>query len=327
MMESDDRTGVPACWVLSPGHAGMENQAIGLAERLGTPFAIRRVRPRAPWTWLPVTAWPAPMRALGPDSDALSPPWPELLIASGRRAIPYAVAIRRASGGRCFCLYLQDPRIDPRHFDLVVPPAHDGLAGANVEATLGALHRITPARLAEAADRWRGSFAALPRPLAAVMLGGSNKVYRLTPPRMRALGESLAALARREGIGLAVTASRRTGADNLAAFRAGLGDTPAKVWDGVGDNPYFGMLALAEHLLVTADSVSMASEAVATGKPVHVLELDGDGGKFARFHADLRRRGYARSFDGSLPAWTYAAPDEPGRIAAIVRERLADRRR
>lgn len=326
-MASDDRQPAPAsCWVLSPGHAGMENQALGLAERLDVPFSVKRVRPRRPWIWLPVTHWPAPHLALDRTAgDALEPPWPDLLIASGRRAIPYALAIRRASAGRTFTIYLQDPRIAPAHFDLVVPPEHDGLAGDNVASTLGALHRITPARLTEAADAWHARFADLPRPLAAVLLGGSNKVFRLTPERLRDFGRHLAALAADRGIGLVVTASRRTGEANLAAFREGLDTTPAYVWDGRGDNPYFAMLALSDHLILTADSVSMASEAVATGKPVHVLTLEGDGGKFARFHAALVERGYARPFEGELPVWDYLAPDEPGRIAALVRARYAAR--
>ena len=38
------------------------------------------------------------------------------------------------------------------------------------------------------------------------------------------------------------------------------------------DNPYLGYLAMADEIIVTADSISMLSEAYATGKPVHMFD-------------------------------------------------------
>src|SRR3546814_3642619 len=37
-------------------------------------------------------------------------------------------------------------------------------------------------------------------------------------------------------------------------------------------NPNFGILGLADHVIVTGDSVNMVSEAASTGKPVHRSE-------------------------------------------------------
>ena len=47
---------------------------------------------------------------------------------------------------------LFDPRVNPREFDVVVPPIHDGLEGANVMPIVGACHRITPQRMDEAVN-------------------------------------------------------------------------------------------------------------------------------------------------------------------------------
>ena len=116
-----------------------------------------------------------------------------------------------------------------------------------------------------------------------------------------------------------VTPSRRTGAAGLALLRQRLGGFSAVIWDGSGDNPYFAYLALADAVLVTADSVSMISEAAATGKPVHILDLDGGNSKFARFHEAMQAAGITRPFSGSIESWSYSIPDDTARAGAALR--------
>jgi hypothetical protein len=162
----------------------------------------------------------------------------------------------------------------------------------------------------------------LPRPLVGVLIGGSNRVYRLTPAIMARLGAQLAALAG-NGYGIAITPSRRTGETALRALREGLHGTAHFLWDGGGENPYLGLLAHADALLVTADSVNMVSEAAATGKPVYIVDLEGGSAKFQRFHALFRRKGIARPFAGAIEQWSYTPPDDTARAAAEIRRRLA----
>lgn len=313
----------PGCWVLSDGKAGTEVQSIGLAEALGLEPEVKRLKIRAPWRWLPPSCWPAPLRSLDPGGAVLAPPWPELLIAGGRLTAAPAAAVRRSGEGATFAVQLQDSKIDPRRFDLVVTPEHDRLRGANVLTTLGALHRVTPARLSAAAERLAPRLEGLPRPLVAVLIGGANRAYRLTSAVVERLTADLAALARDRGASLLVTASRRTGAEQEAALRAGLAGVAAEFWDGSGENPYLGYLGLADALVVTGDSVTMISEAAATGKPVHVVELPGGTAKFRRFHAAMRAAGVTRPFDGGLESWRYPPLDETARIATEIRRRLA----
>lgn len=312
----------PRCWVLSDGKAGAEAQSLGLAEALGLVPEVKRLAVRAPWRWLPPALWPLPLVAPGPKGATLAPPWPDLVIACGRLTAAPAAALRRAGRGATRAIQIQDPRLDPRRFDLVIAPAHDRLEAANVLTTLGALHRTTPARLAAAAARLAPRLEALPRPRVAVLVGGDSKVHRMTPDAARRLGRDLAALARTRGAGLMVTVSRRTGSEAEAALRAALDGVAAELWDGEGENPYFGYLGLADAVLVTADSVTMASEAATTGKPVHVIALAGGSAKFRRFHEALREAGVTRPFTGRLDSWSYAPLHETARVAALVRERL-----
>ena len=320
---------IPETWVLSDGKAGTKNQALGLAEAVGLPFSVKRLVPRKLWRAPPAALWTLPLGMLalklipGPGSAPLSPPWPTLLIAAGKPSVGPAIAIRRAALGQTLVVQLQDPRVDPRHFDLVAAPRHDGLRGRNVIATRGALHRVTKARLDEAAARFAPLLASLPRPLVAVLIGGSSAHYTLTEATTTRLIEQLKSLQASTGAGLAITASRRTGDANARALHNALTGAGIFFWNGEGENPYFGLLALADAIVVTEDSVSMTSEAASTGKPVFTVPLEGGSAKFLRFHQGLRADGVTRPFSGALDRWTYSALDDTESVAAVIRERLA----
>lgn len=311
-----------SCWVVSVEYAGMENQCVGLAEAIGLRWIVKHVYPTAPWKYLPPRFWWRPLETSSP-ADRFQPPWPDVLIASGWRSVAAAMAVRRASGGKTFTIYIQNPHVHPRRFDIVIAPQHDALRGDNVLLTAGALHRVVPARLAEAGRRLAPALAHLPRPLVAVLVGGSNQRQEVSPAVIGDLADKLAALSRGYGAGIVVTPSRRTGAANERILQERLHDLPAVVWDGQGENPYFGYLGLADAIVVTADSVSMVSEACATGKPVYIYELEGGGRRLRRFHESLRAAGITRPFAGVLEHWSYPPLDDTARVAATIRERLA----
>lgn len=314
-------TATKSCWVVTDGKAGMESQCVGLAEALGFDPIIKRVGMRAPWRQLSPYLRLGHRFAFRPGSDPLEPPWPDLLIGSGRRSIAAVLHVRaesRKAGRPTITVQIQDPVIASRHFDLVIAPAHDRPKGRNVLTTFGALHRITPAKLVAEAARLAPRVADLPRPLIGALIGGANAAYRFGPGEARQLGAALRQAAQSVHGSLLVTPSRRTGEKNLAQLKAALGDVPAFVWDGKGENPYFGMLGLADQIVVTSDSVNMVSEAVATGKPVHVFDLPGGSTKFARFHDAMRSKGLTHPFAGALEAHRPATADDDMRRAVTA---------
>jgi uncharacterized protein len=319
MTDPSDRT-APLVWVVTDGKVGIVNQAVGLAEATGFPFIEKVIALRAPWRWLPANIWPPGLRGTSAEGDQLTPPWPDMVISCGRQSIGPARAIKAKSGA--FHVHIQHPRMSLLSFDLLVVPEHDCLTGDNVVATRGAIHRITPTRLAEAAKTFAPMLAGLPRPLIAVLIGGGSRAHQLTPTLTRDIAARLRTFAAETGGGLAVTASRRTGADNEAILRAQLSGDNAFVWDGEGENPYFGLLGLADHIVVTTDSVNMVSEACRTGKPVHVIDLDGGSAKFDSFHRQFRDAGFTRPFTGKADQWSYVPLDETGRAAAEIHKRF-----
>lgn len=312
-------------WTLTVGHAGFESQAIGLAEAIGGTIVAKRARPRPPWTVIPANLALPPLAAVDTTSDKLVPPWPDVLISCGRRTVGLALKIRQISDGHTFCVHIQDPLVDPGRFDLVAAPAHDGLEGENVVVTRGAIHRVTPAKLAAAAEQFGPMLELMQRPLVAVLVGGSNRRYHMTAAAMANLCGRLKTLCEKHGASLAITISRRTSAPCTAMLREQMAGLPALVWEGEGENPYLGFLALADAFVVTEDSVSMISEVASTGKPIYVAALEGGGGRFRRFHHNFRAAGITRPFDGTLDSWQYESPDDTARVAAEVRRRLLAR--
>jgi len=301
--------------VVTDGKSGMESQCVGLAEALGLDPAIFRIALREPWRSL------APNLRFGLANafvqNPFAPPWPDLLIATGRQSVPASLYIRKMSP-RTRRVQIQNPAVHPRNFDLVIAPIHDDLWGTNVIQTIGALHRATPERLAEESNAFLPRIAHLPRPRIGVLVGGASGAYRFGADDAGALASEVRDQALHLGASLMVTPSRRTGGNNTAILRNAVSDLPAFFWDGTGGNPYFGILGCADVLLVTADSVNMITEACASGHPVYVYDLPGGREKSGRFHEGLYLRGYARRYEGSLEPLPVNRLYEMTRIARAV---------
>lgn len=307
------------CWIVTEGMAGTESQCLGVAEALGVMPEIKRINLRQPWKSF--SPWLGFESRLTFTGDPLLPPWPGLLIASGRKAIAAARYIKRQSGGKTFTVMIQDPRVSPKQFDLVAVPAHDPTRSDNVIVTSAAPNRVQPERLDDARFEFEHRLSSLPQPRVAVLIGGSSKAYDLTLPIAEKLAKDLKKLAK-QGFGLMITASRRTGEENHKILQKALDLENVYFWNGSGANPYFGFLAWADFILVTADSVSMLSEAATTGKPVYMIPLEGGATRLNAFHDNLIQQGVIRRFEGKLMPYDYKPLDDAGLIAAEIKKRL-----
>jgi uncharacterized protein len=307
-------------WVLTTGEAGMRSQALGLAEAVGLPIVEKRISLKRPWSWLPGGLLPMPLSALDRKSDALAPPWPRLVVGCGRRSIGVALTVKRLSGGRTLAAYVQNPEWGLQGFDLVAALPHDGVAGANVVTVATALHGVTAQKLAAARENWRERLALQGRPILGVFVGGNNGSYRLTAEIAAQLIRILRGAHARHGMSAAITPSRRTAGStkNLIA-NALASESWGWLWDEGGENPYLGILALADRLIVTGESISMISEALATGRPVHILPLEGQGRRHDAFLTRIVEEGLASLIEGDELDWSFVSPgpsastEEPAR--------------
>jgi mitochondrial fission protein ELM1 len=306
------------CWVITEGMIGTQNQCVGVAEALGLNPIIKQITLRQPWKTL--TPWLG-FECAQTFSNPLIGPWPDLLIASGRKAIAASRYIKKQSDGKTFTVHIQDPKCNPNDFDLVAVPHHDILREENVMVTHGAPNCLTTEKLETAHTKFTNQFSALLLPRIAVLIGGNSRTHTMTADIMHNLVKQLKSI----NGSLMITTSRRTGEENLQILQDGLQGTNAYIWDGTGDNPYHGMLAYADHILVTADSVSMISDAGTTGKPVHVIPLEGASPRFDRFHQHMHDINVSRPFDGNLERWSYEPLDDAQIIANAIKEAMQKR--
>ncbi len=308
----------PAIWVLTDGKAGDEVQCVGVAERIGVRPDVRRVNPGKPWVWLmprgPIDPREGPER----ENSPIRPPFPDILIASGRRAAAYVRAVKQASNGRCFTVFLKDARVGTKAADLIWVPQHDRLRGANVLVTLSSPHRVTPQKLAAARTDPPPALAALPGPRVAVLAGGDSRHHTFRPQDIARFVGLLDQLAT-SGASLMGSRSRRTPPALDAALAEVFARHKGWWWDGTGQNPYLALLAHADAIVATADSVNMIGEAVTTGSPVLVFEPHGGHGKIGKFLEGLKAHGAVHHFEGHLAGAPYAPLDATDEIAAAVR--------
>jgi len=306
------------CWIVTDGHAGNVRQAVALAQALGFPAPQQwNLHTAAPWRWLAPRRLPMAAHAFGAVfAQALAQP-PRLVIGCGRQGA-LASRLLRAAGTKA--VQILDPRIATRHWDAVIAPAHDALIGGNVITPLCSLHPVDAAWLATARHD-HPELGALPGPRSVLLLGGPIAAVALDANWWRSVLALLERLRAADG-SILVSTSRRTPAWLRAAAGAMLPHTPGLRWLDAsdGENPYPGLLAWADRIIVSPDSVNMISEACATEVPVWVPGMTLARGRHARFLHALQARGRIRGESDDAAPWPITPLLELPAIVRQVRE-------
>lgn len=315
-------------WVISDGTKGMEVQSIGLATRMGLDLTIIRLSPPSllhsmpRMGALPLMGLP---QAIKPYAEK---GWPDVIITTGKRMAGLSILLRRLSKGQSKTIHIQDPKLPPRLFDVMIVPSHDKCRGDNVLVTTGSLNALTPEKIKTAASDVPELITILPKPLIVFMIGGSNRRYSVGEAELYRLGEYASALAHATESSVAFVPSRRS--SELAAqcirkmMGRGLITTPSYwIWDpDEDDNPYPGILEHAAAVVVTSDSVNMTCEACLSGKPVYRYDFREEQGRIGLFHRVMDEGGYTRPLEpitaSTFPGEAGQYLDETSRIAAIL---------
>ncbi|MFQ5643934.1 MAG: mitochondrial fission ELM1 family protein [Thiogranum sp.] len=267
-------------WLVTGYRAGERSQIMALAEALGWPFELKALSYRKSEFRTSLFRGSDLRGVRLQDSSKLTPPWPDLVISAGMRNEPVGRWIRDQSGGRTRLVHIGRPWAAPDRFDLVITtPQYRLAAHERVLQNAMPLNQVTPGRLAEQGRRLLPRVEDLPRPRIGVILGGNSGPYTLGPGAAARIAQQAGRMALQRNGSLLVSTSARTSQQAVQAFQRHI-PVPHYLYRWRADddsNPYFGILALSDELIVTADSISMLGEACATGKPLYMADLGGYG--------------------------------------------------
>lgn len=258
-------------------------------------------------------------RPNNPNSP-IAPPFPDVVISSGRRALPYLKAIKKASGNKTITVCLKDPKTGTSAADVIWVPVHDRLRGDNVIATLTSPHPLSLELLSEALIEAEKRFADYPPKRIGLILGGSTRGISWNPDTCADLEHKLSQIPR-DGHSILAVASRRTPPQLEESVKNTLADHNLFYSNGIdeNDNPYRLVLSIADILIVTGDSHNMVSEALATGKPVYVFRPQGLKQKLHQFLADLEDLKLIRNFDGNIETFPTKRVNSTDQIVDAIR--------
>jgi uncharacterized protein len=284
---------------------------------LGLEADIRHVKPRAIYAWLMPFGPLDPLERSSQKGSPIAPPFPDMVIASGRRTVPYLRTIKRASGKKTFTVFLKDPRTSRHGADFIWVPEHDALRGTHVYTTLTPPHRISAHRLAQEQTKPDPRLVGLPHPRFAVLAGGDSRHHHFTEEDQKRFLLDLQKLAD-QGVSLMISSSRRTPPSLTQALKELVAQRRGFFWDGTGKNPYAALLAMSDTIVVTADSYNMMGEACAAGVPLLVFSPSGGHPKLDHFIKALYEQGIAHPFDGTLKGERFPPLDATPLVASAI---------
>lgn len=311
----------PRVWALLDDRAGNTAQTRGIAQALG--FAFTEI----PVTYTRLVQLPNALRrtsflgiARSTKKALLDMDTPDVIITTGRRLAPLALALKRRFP-HVFLIHLMHPDCPLDGFDCVILPEHDQpQPRPNVLTSLGAPHALSPASLKELAAK--ATPPCKTRPIIAVLIGGDNKYGTMEVQEIDAIVDVLRPTMTPSTF-LHVTTSRRTSATCVQRLKQVLSTYPHTLYTygNHATNPYPAMLGFADAIIVTGDSVAMCTESCATGKPVFIAITHATTSpKHQRFISSLFAKGYAKPLDRFSLSWHPEQPLlEAQRLAPLLR--------
>jgi len=261
-----------------------------------------------------------------PPLPALTTPdeFPDILITCGRRMAGVSIALKARAQRRRIKLttiHLQDPRLSPNYFDILIVPQHDRVRGDNVIVTKAALNRLNQKSIAAAAAALPANWRQAASPRVAILFGGDNRRYKISDKMAENMIAQLKRYHHASGGTVFLVPSRRCPPALWQKLQAGLSTSNCLVADQNQPNPYPGVLALADTLIVTSDSVNMVSEAASTGKPVFVAYWTEERGRIGKFHKAMQAGNHTARLGTEALKNGFVPLDE----TAMVRQNIAAR--
>ena len=330
-MEAHLQKAIMSVWCVTDGTAGMHFQALALAaimkwdqssafsDIVVKPHPILRRVPRL-GRWAPnlpvVQNQNSPLAKIGKTKN-----FPSIMLTCGRRVAGISMALKtraKRAGADMITIHLQDPRLNPAFFDILIVPQHDRARGNNVIVTKGALNHMDQTHIAASANTAPHLWQTATSPRVVVMIGGNNRRYKISYDMTTHMAQQLAAFATTNNANLFLVPSRRCPDTVFKHLQTALSRNHCMSTTNGQPNPYPGILATADAVIVTSDSINMVSEAASTGKPVLIAYWQPETGRIAKFHQTMRDNNHTEPLTRFWPTGPFAILDE----SVVIRQQV-----
>ncbi|MDH3900136.1 MAG: mitochondrial fission ELM1 family protein [Gammaproteobacteria bacterium] len=275
-MMTTHREGSPRTWVVLGDKQGDNAQVEAIVQALPWPCERRHIQVLDEFVFGKPKVGPTLYHIDRERSDPLEPPWPDLILTIGRRPANVALWIRKQSGGHTKIVIVGKPSSMPDDYDLVIYSAENQFPPrTNLQGISLPLMRIDAAAVDAAAETWEPRFADLPRPLTVFLVGGPTGPFIFNDTAIRRLLSTITRVLDETHGSAYITTSRRTPPAAVDALRNRLPEgAQLFAWTAEArENPYHGLLGLADGFVVTGDSISMMVEVIRLRKPLAIFPL------------------------------------------------------
>ena len=304
--------------LLTEGMHGMISQVEGLAKALDLDFTHHKVELNNFWKFIPPKLTPISNKVYK-HFDATNY---DIIISCGRKSVVPSIYLKKNSQKKIINIHIQDPKVNLKHFDIIVTPEHDGVTGDNVISSKGAIHYLTEQEISSSKDYLTGRLDNKKNYLGLI-IGGPNKYYNYSNQIIERVLLKVKKISELNKLQVIAIPSIRTPKNIITMTSEILGENHVAI-NEVDKRAYLSTLAISKYLVVTCDSTSMISEAAITGKPVYVEELPTKKNdyRFKKFRDLFTKLNIIKKLDKNLEYWTYKKLDESNRIAKEIKEKI-----
>lgn len=303
--------------LLTQGMHGMISQVEGLSKALNLSYKHHTIKLKPFWNFIPPKFTPISENLLTENFICNS----KIIISCGRKSVIHSVALKKRFKENIFNIHIQNPKVSPKHFDLIICPEHDDLRGSNVITTVGAVHYLSKKEIEKHSKYIK--LEKEDKKIVSFIIGGPNKYYDYSDQQINIIFNKVKTLFTPDKYKLIIIPSYRTPKDIIKkAFNTFSHNN--LVFKEVDKSAYLSSLCISDLIIVTCDSTSMISEAAITGKPIYVANMlpIKNNNRFKNFYNKFKALEIIRDLEDNIDLWSYDQLDEANRIAPIILERM-----
>ena len=306
--------------LLTEGFHGMISQVEGLAKALDLDFIREKIELNNFWKLFPPKITPVKNFVFKNKLDHKF----NIVISCGRKSVIPSLYLKNKYKSKIINIHIQDPKVSLSNFDFIIVPEHDSLFGENVVTSKGAIHYLTNDELIENENYLKPRIDSQKK-IISFIIGGPNKYYDYNDKIIDEIFLKIENNFIKNNYQAIIIPSMRTPKSIIEKAKNYFDKNQIIVFD-VDKKAYLSALKLADHIVVTCDSISMISEAAITGKPIYVVQMPSikSNQRFKEFFNLFESLNIIKNLDSAVEKWDYEKLDETNRISGYIKDKIKD---